>query len=124
MVLGGRTGGEWIETAVRAVVGAVAAVLPLLGIGIAVVLMRTEPKPDIRPRIVLGSLLVGLPAVGLWHIAAGAPTTSSGWPSAAGVVGYVVACPAHQRGHCLAVRPPVADGDVSSASCCSPDDRA
>ncbi|BCN48684.1 FtsK/SpoIIIE family DNA translocase [Prescottella equi] len=85
--------GEWIETAVRAVVGAVAAVLPLLGIGIAVVLMRTEPKPDIRPRIVLGSLLVGLPAVGLWHIAAGAPTTSSGWPSAAGVVGYVVAGP-------------------------------
>ncbi|WP_420880870.1 DNA translocase FtsK [Rhodococcus sp. (in: high G+C Gram-positive bacteria)] len=85
--------GEWIETAVRAVVGAVAAVLPILGIGIAILLMRTEPKPDIRPRLILGSLLVGLPAVGLWHIAAGSPTTSGGWPSAAGVVGYVVAGP-------------------------------
>ncbi|PTR26616.1 S-DNA-T family DNA segregation ATPase FtsK/SpoIIIE [Rhodococcus sp. OK519] len=85
--------GEWIETAVRAVVGAVAAVLPLLGIGIAIALMRTEPKPDIRSRLVLGSLLVGLPAVGLWHIAAGSPTTSDGWPSAAGIVGYVVAGP-------------------------------
>lgn len=85
--------GEWIETAVRAVVGAVAAVLPILGVGIAIVLMRTEPKPEIRPRLILGSLLVGLPAVGLWHIAAGSPTTSDGWPSAAGVVGYVVAGP-------------------------------
>jgi len=85
--------GEWIETAVRAVVGAVAAVLPILGVAIAVVLMRTEPKPEIRPRLILGSLLVGLPAVGLWHIASGSPATSNGWPAGAGVVGYVVAGP-------------------------------
>lgn len=85
--------GEWIEAAVRAVVGAVAAVLPILGVAIAVVLMRTEPKPEIRPRLILGSLLVGLPAVGLWHIASGSPSTSNGWPSGAGVVGYVVAGP-------------------------------
>ncbi|GAB2650770.1 DNA translocase FtsK [Prescottella soli] len=85
--------GEWIEAAVRAVVGAVAAVLPILGVAIAVVLMRTEPKPEIRPRLILGSLLVGLPAVGLWHIASGSPATSNGWPEGAGVVGYVVAGP-------------------------------
>ncbi|WP_206612335.1 FtsK/SpoIIIE family DNA translocase [Prescottella agglutinans] len=85
--------GEWIESAVRAVVGAVAAVLPILGVAIAVVLMRTEPKPEIRPRLILGSLLVGLPAVGLWHIASGSPATSNGWPSGAGVVGYIVAGP-------------------------------
>ncbi len=85
--------GEFIETCVRAVVGAVAAVLPILGVVVAVVLMRTEPKPDIRSRLILGSLLVGLPAVGLWHIAAGAPSTSAGWPDAAGIVGYVVAGP-------------------------------
>ncbi|WFR71494.1 hypothetical protein P9209_21615 [Prescottella defluvii] len=77
----------------RAVVGAVAAVLPILGVAIAVVLMRTEPKPEIRPRLILGSLLVGLPAVGLWHIASGSPATSNGWPEGAGVVGYVVAGP-------------------------------
>ncbi len=85
--------GEWIESAVRAVVGAVAAVLPIVGVAIAVVLMRTEPKPEIRPRLILGSLLVGLPAVGLWHIASGSPATSNGWPAGAGVVGYVVAGP-------------------------------
>ncbi|QCQ90753.1 DNA translocase FtsK [Rhodococcus sp. SGAir0479] len=85
--------GEWIETAVRAVVGAVAAVLPIVGLAVAVVLMRTEPKPDIRARLVLGSLLVGLPAVGLWHIASGSPAASDGWPAGAGVVGYVVAGP-------------------------------
>ncbi|WP_197059856.1 DNA translocase FtsK [Prescottella defluvii] len=85
--------GEWIESGVRAVVGAVAAILPILGVAIAVVLMRTEPKPEIRPRLVLGSLLVGLPAVGLWHIASGSPTASDGWSAGAGVVGYIVAGP-------------------------------
>ncbi|MGO4200238.1 DNA translocase FtsK [Rhodococcus sp. TAF43] len=85
--------GEWIESGVRAVVGAVAAILPILGVAIAVVLMRTEPKPDIRPRLILGSLLVGLPAVGLWHIASGSPTASDGWSAGAGVVGYIVAGP-------------------------------
>ncbi len=89
---GGPVGG-FIETCVRAVVGAVAAILPIVGVGVAVGLMRTEPKPDIRSRLILGSLLVGLPAVGMWHIAAGAPSTSEGWPDAAGIVGYVVAGP-------------------------------
>ncbi|RVW03567.1 DNA translocase FtsK [Rhodococcus spongiicola] len=85
--------GQWIETCVRAVVGAVAAVLPIVGVVIAVVLMRTAPKPDDRVGLIWGSLLVGLPAVGLWHLASGSPTSSTGWPEGAGVVGYLVAGP-------------------------------
>ncbi|QBJ98866.1 DNA translocase FtsK [Rhodococcus sp. ABRD24] len=85
--------GEWIEIGVRAIVGAVAAILPILGIAIAVILMRTEPKPEIRPRLILGSLLIGLPAVGLWHIASGSPRTADGRSSGAGFVGYAVGGP-------------------------------
>ncbi|MHA4849466.1 DNA translocase FtsK [Rhodococcus sp. MSC1_016] len=85
--------GEWIETGVRAVFGGASAVLPVIGVGIAVVLMRTEPKPEIRPRLVLGSLLVGLPALGLWHIASGAPTDADGRAQGAGFVGYAAGGP-------------------------------
>ena len=42
--------------------------LPILIVGVAVVLMRTEPDPEARPRLVLGSLMIGLPVLGLWHV--------------------------------------------------------
>ncbi|SDI73088.1 DNA segregation ATPase FtsK/SpoIIIE, S-DNA-T family [Rhodococcus triatomae] len=85
--------GEWIETGVRAVFGSASALLPLVAASIAIVLMRTEPKPEIRPRLVLGSLLLGLPILGLWHLIAGAPTDASARASAAGFVGYGTAGP-------------------------------
>ena len=56
---GGPVGG-WIETGVRAVVGSAVLVLPVLGVAVAVILMRTEENPEIRPRLVLGALLVAL----------------------------------------------------------------
>lgn len=85
--------GAWIKTGVTTVFGGASGVLPLIGVGVAVILMRTEPKPEIRPRIVLGSLLVGLPALGLWHIASGAPTDAEGRAGGAGFVGYVAGGP-------------------------------
>ncbi|MBV6755927.1 DNA translocase FtsK [Rhodococcus opacus] len=85
--------GEWIETGVRAVFGGASAVLPLIGVAVAVILMRTEPKPEIRPRLVLGSLLVGLPVLGLWHIATGSPTDADGRARGAGFVGYAAGGP-------------------------------
>ncbi|MDV7086187.1 DNA translocase FtsK [Rhodococcus opacus] len=85
--------GEWIETGVRAVFGGASGVLPLIGVAVAVILMRTEPKPEIRPRLVLGSLLVGLPALGLWHIATGSPTDAEGRARGAGFVGYAAGGP-------------------------------
>lgn len=85
--------GRWVDAVVRAIAGSAAAVLPFVASGIAVVLMRTEPKPEIRPRLVLGSLLMGLPALGIWHILAGAPTDARGRAHAAGFVGYVLGGP-------------------------------
>ncbi|WP_175413817.1 DNA translocase FtsK [Rhodococcus erythropolis] len=89
---GGPIGGG-IDTLVRAIFGAASAVLPIVGVGLAILLMRTEPKPEIRPRLIMGSLLVGLPALGLWHIISGSPTDSTGRSNGAGFVGYVVGGP-------------------------------
>ncbi|WP_405138975.1 DNA translocase FtsK [Nocardia sp. NBC_01388] len=85
--------GHWVDAAIRAVAGSVSAALPFVLIGIAVILMRTEPHPEIRPRLVLGGLLVGLPVLGLWHMAAGAPADAHGRAHAAGFAGYVIGGP-------------------------------
>lgn len=85
--------GNWVEAVTRWVVGSVAAALPFVLVGIAVILMRTEANPEIRPRLVLGSLLTGLPVLGLWHLAAGAPTDYHGRAHAAGFAGFVMGGP-------------------------------
>ncbi|WP_280492195.1 DNA translocase FtsK [Nocardia asiatica] len=85
--------GHWVESVIRAISGSASAGLPFVASGIAVVLMRTEPRPEIRPRLVLGGLLIGLPFLGLWHIAAGAPTDAHGRSRAAGFVGFVTGGP-------------------------------
>ncbi|MFC4374700.1 DNA translocase FtsK [Nocardia halotolerans] len=88
--------GRFLEDVVRAIAGSAAAVAPLLFVAIAVVLMRTEPHPEIRPRLVLGGLLVVLPALGLWHLAAGSPGDADGRSRAAGAVGYAIGGPLGQ----------------------------
>ncbi|WP_179274960.1 DNA translocase FtsK [Rhodococcus sp. 05-2255-1e] len=85
--------GEWIEVGIRAVIGDAGYVAPVLGVVIAVVLMRSEPRPEVRPRLVLGSILLGLPVLGLWHMAAGSPTDATGRSEGAGFVGYVAGGP-------------------------------
>ncbi|MBJ8344995.1 DNA translocase FtsK [Antrihabitans sp. YC2-6] len=85
--------GRWIDSGVSAVVGTPAAALPLICTAIALILMRTEPHPDIRPRLVLGSALVGLPVLGLWHLASGSPADLAGRSHAAGFVGFAVGGP-------------------------------
>jgi DNA segregation ATPase FtsK/SpoIIIE, S-DNA-T family len=85
--------GHWVDTAVRWVAGSGSATVPFVATAIAVMLMRTEPRPEIRPRLVLGSLLVGLPVLGIWHILAGAPSEEQGREHAGGFVGYVVGGP-------------------------------
>ncbi len=85
--------GHWVEAVIRAIAGSASAGLPFVATAIAIVLMRTEAHPEIRPRLVLGGLLVGLPIMGLWHIAAGAPTDGHGRSHAAGFVGFVVGGP-------------------------------
>ncbi len=85
--------GAWIDSGLRTVVGGAVVLLPLLVAGIAVVLMRTEPYPPTRPRLVLGAVLVGLPVLGLWHLWSGSPTDSAARQTAGGFVGFVVGGP-------------------------------
>lgn len=85
--------GQWVETGIRAVSGSASGLLPFVASGVAVVLMRTEPQPEIRPRLVLGGLLVGLPLLGLWHVFSGAPADADGRARAAGFIGFVIGGP-------------------------------
>ncbi|WP_206490583.1 DNA translocase FtsK [Rhodococcus sp. KRD162] len=85
--------GRWIEIGIRAVIGEAGYVAPVLGVGIAVVLMRSEPRPEVRPRLVLGSILLALPILGLWHMATGSPNDAAGRSAGAGFVGYVAGGP-------------------------------
>lgn len=85
--------GEWIDGGLRAVVGGAVVVLPVLIAVIAVALMRTEPNPETRPRLILGAIMIGLPALGLWHLWAGAPTDPAGRQHAAGFIGFALGGP-------------------------------
>ncbi|MDT5010843.1 MAG: segregation ATPase FtsK/SpoIIIE, family [Mycobacterium sp.] len=85
--------GQWVDTGLRTLVGSAVVLLPLVAVGLAVVLMRSEPDPEARPRLVLGAAMVTLPALGLWHLWAGSPLTPAGRQHAAGFVGFVIGGP-------------------------------
>ncbi|WP_458315640.1 DNA translocase FtsK 4TM domain-containing protein [Mycolicibacterium brisbanense] len=85
--------GAWIDTALRTVVGEPVVLVPIVLAVVAVVLMRTEPDPDSRPRMILGVSMVALPALGLWHLWAGSPEDPAGRRSAAGFVGFAIGGP-------------------------------
>ncbi|UZJ25831.1 DNA translocase FtsK [Rhodococcus antarcticus] len=85
--------GSALDTALRTVVGAPAAVLPLVLVGVAVTLLRCAPAPEHRPRTVLGSMLLGLSVLGLLHLGAGSPDTLAGQQRAGGGVGHLVGDP-------------------------------
>lgn len=85
--------GGWIDTVVRAVIGGAVVLVPIVLGVIAVVLMRTEPDLDARPRLILGSAMIALPVLGLWHIWSGAPADPVARRDAAGFVGFVLGGP-------------------------------
>ena len=60
---------------------------------IAVVLMRTEPDPETRPRLILGAAMIVLPALGLWHLWAGSPADPVARQHAAGFLGFAIGGP-------------------------------
>jgi S-DNA-T family DNA segregation ATPase FtsK/SpoIIIE len=85
--------GAGLQQALRALFGAASVGLPVVLAGVGVVLMRTEPDPTARPRRTVGTLLLTLGALGLWHLAAGSPADGVGRSRAAGAVGFLVADP-------------------------------
>ncbi len=85
--------GAWIDGMLRVFIGAAVVLLPVVTAAIAVILMRTEPDPDARPRLILGAAMVSLPVLGLWQLWAGSPQTPEGRARAAGFVGFAVGGP-------------------------------
>ena len=85
--------GAWIDAMLRGVVGGSVIFLPLLLGAVAVLLMRTEPNPEARPRLVLGAAMIGLPVLGLWHLWSGSPSDPVARQRAGGFVGFVIGGP-------------------------------
>lgn len=85
--------GQFLDGALRFIVGSAAWVLPLVLAAVAVLLLRTETDPQARPRVVVGSVLLVLGVLGILHVAQGAPATVDGWPQAGGVLGYAAGGP-------------------------------
>ncbi len=85
--------GAWIDSVLRTLVGGAVVLLPLLIAAVAVVLMRTEPHPEIRPRLVLGTAMICLPVLGLWHLWSGGPTDPAARQRAGGFIGFAIGGP-------------------------------
>jgi S-DNA-T family DNA segregation ATPase FtsK/SpoIIIE len=80
--------GLWLERGVRTVIGAAAVALPLVLLVIGIVLMRSDPQPEQRARLVIGSLLMALALLAILHVFTGLPEDNLGRMYAGGAVGY------------------------------------
>jgi S-DNA-T family DNA segregation ATPase FtsK/SpoIIIE len=85
--------GGWIDTFIRTLIGSALVLVPILLAAIAVVVMRTEPHPEARPRLVLGGAMIGLPVLGLWHLWSGAPQEPLARQFAGGFLGFAIGGP-------------------------------
>ncbi|GHE87659.1 cell division protein FtsK [Amycolatopsis deserti] len=81
--------GGYVELGTRTIFGAGAVTLPLVLVVTAVTLMRTEPQPEIRPRMVIGTVLGVFALLGLLHLFNGRPHDTENQRYAGGVLGYL-----------------------------------
>ncbi len=85
--------GQWIDSFLRVLIGSAVVLVPVLLAAVAVVLMRTEPDPEARPRLILGATMITLPTLGLWHLWAGSPMDPTARQHTAGFLGYAMGGP-------------------------------
>ncbi|MFW3112895.1 Cell division protein [Mycobacterium haemophilum DSM 44634] len=85
--------GAWVDAVLRMFIGSAVVMLPLVTAAVAVVLMRTQPHPDTRPRLILGATLIALSFLGLRHLWAGSPETPEARRGAAGFLGFAIGGP-------------------------------
>jgi len=85
--------GAWVDTLLRTFIGAGVLALPVITAAVAVTLMRTEPNPDARPRLILGASLIALSVLGLRHLWSGSPEDPEARRRAAGFVGFAIGGP-------------------------------
>jgi DNA segregation ATPase FtsK/SpoIIIE, S-DNA-T family len=85
--------GAWVDAVLRTFIGSAVLALPVVLAAVAVVLMRTQPNPDARPRLILGGTLIGLSLLGLRHLWSGSPGDPELRRRAAGFIGFAIAGP-------------------------------
>ncbi|OBB36662.1 DNA translocase FtsK [Mycobacterium sp. 852002-51961_SCH5331710] len=85
--------GDWLDTFLRMLIGAAVVLVPIALAAVGITLMRTEPDPDARPRLILGTAMIALPALGLWHLWAGSPQDPTARQHAAGFFGFAIGGP-------------------------------
>lgn len=85
--------GVWVDVVLRILIGSAVVLLPIVLVATAIVLMRTQPNPDTRPRLILGSSLIASSFLGLRHLWAGSPETPALRGHAAGFIGFAIGGP-------------------------------
>lgn len=85
--------GAWVDAGLRMFIGSAVLLLPLVAAAVAIVLMRTAPDPDARPRLILGSSMITLSFLGLRHLWSGSPELPEMRRRAAGFVGFAIGGP-------------------------------
>ncbi len=85
--------GAWVDAVLRTFIGSAVLVLPLVTAAVAVTLMRTQPNPDARPRLILGASLIALSLLGLRHLWSGSPEDPELRRRAAGFIGFAIGGP-------------------------------
>jgi DNA segregation ATPase FtsK/SpoIIIE, S-DNA-T family len=81
--------GHYLEVGVRSAVGAAAMALPMVLLVVGITLMRSDPQPEKRPRLVIGSLLFVMAFLGILHLFSDLPEDNAGRMYAGGALGYV-----------------------------------
>jgi S-DNA-T family DNA segregation ATPase FtsK/SpoIIIE len=81
--------GNWTEIGVRSTIGAAAMALPLALLVTGIALMRSDPRPEKRPGLVIGTLLFVLAILGILHVFSDLPLDNDGRMYAGGALGYV-----------------------------------
>ncbi len=85
--------GAWVDTLLRTFIGSGVLALPVVTAAVAVALMRTQPNPDARPRLILGTCLIALSVLGLRHLWSGSPEDPEARRRAAGFIGFAIGGP-------------------------------
>jgi S-DNA-T family DNA segregation ATPase FtsK/SpoIIIE len=85
--------GAAVTLGLATVIGTVSLPLPAVLAGVGIFLMCTPARPEVRPRMVMGALLLVLGVLGLVHVLRGAPVDLLGWRGAGGALGYVAGAP-------------------------------
>jgi DNA segregation ATPase FtsK/SpoIIIE, S-DNA-T family len=85
--------GAWVDVVLRTFIGSAVLVLPVVMACVAAVLMRTQPNPEARPRLILGAVLITLSVLGLRHLWSGSPQDPELRRRAAGFIGFAIGGP-------------------------------